>query len=76
MRYSLLMVTVLSALTLDTAVALPLAVVTHLTWEAGRPSTESQRATTTGLVPASTVTMDAEFWGLAGGWKDWWENGR
>lgn len=75
-RYSLLMVTVLSALILDTSVALPFAVVTHLTWAAGRPLTESQRATTTRLVPASTVTMDAVFWGLAGGWKDWWENGR
>lgn len=75
-RYSLLMVTVLSALILDTAVALPFAVVTHLTWEAGRPLAESQRATTTWLVPASTVTMDAAFWGLAGAWKGWWENWR
>lgn len=59
--YSLLTVTVLLAPGLDTVVALPLAVVTQEIWAAGRPSIESQRATTTGLVPASTVTMEAEF---------------
>lgn len=61
MRYSLLTVTVLSAPGLDTVVALPPAVVTQEIWAAGRPSTDSQRATTTGLVPASTLTMEAEF---------------
>lgn len=70
MRYSLVMVTVLSAPALDTIVPLPLAVVTHEIWAAGRPSKDSQRATTTGLVPASTVTMEAEFWGLADGVMD------
>lgn len=61
MRYSLLTVTVLSVPGLETVVALPLAVVTQEIFAAGRPSTDSQRATTTGLVPASTVTMEAEF---------------
>lgn len=70
MRYSLVTVTVLSAPGLDAVVALPLAEVTQEIWAAGRPSTDSQRATTTGLVPASTVTMEAEFWGLADGRMD------
>lgn len=70
MRYSLLTVTVLSVPGLVTVVALPLAVDTQVIPAAGRPSTDSQRATTTGLVPAATVTMEAEFWGLADGWMD------
>ncbi len=61
MRYSLVTVTVLSAPGLDTVVALPLAVVTQDILAAGRPSTDSQRATTAGLVSASTVTTEAEF---------------
>lgn len=70
MRYSLLTVTVSSVPGLDTVVALPFAVVTQEILAAGRPSADSQRATTTGLVPASTVTKEAEFWGLADGWTD------
>lgn len=61
MRYSLLIVTVLSDPGLDTVVSLPLAVVTHLILAAGRPSTDSQRATTAILDSATTVTMEAEF---------------
>lgn len=76
MRYSLLIVTVLSAPGLDTVVPLPLAVVTQEIWAAGRPSKDSHRATTTGLVPASTVTTVAEFWGLADGWMDGWIDAR
>lgn len=68
--YSLLTVTVLSVPGFDTVVALPFAVVTQEIWATGRPSTDSQRATTTGLVPASTVTMEAEFRGLADGQID------
>lgn len=55
---------------LDTVVALPLAVVSQVIWAAGRPFADSQSATTTGLVPSSTVTMEAEFWGLADGRMD------
>lgn len=67
MRYSLVIVTVLSAPGVDTVVPLPLAAVTQEISAAGRPFRDSQRATTTGLVPASTVTVEAEFWGLADG---------
>lgn len=69
MRYSLVNDTVLSSPVFDTVVALPLAVVTQEIWAAGRPFKDSQRATTTGLVPATTVTVEAEFWGLADGWR-------
>lgn len=66
-RYSLVTVTVSSAPVFEFSVQLPLAVVTHLILAAGRPSLDSQRATTTGWVPLLTVTMEAEFTGLAGG---------
>lgn len=71
MRYSLFTVMVLSAPGLDAVVALPLAVVTHEICATGRPSTDSHLATTTGLVPASTVTIEAEFRGLADGGMGW-----
>lgn len=63
-------VTVLSAPAVEAEVALPLTAVTHVIWAAGRPSADSQRATTTGLAPAATVeaitvTPEAEFLGLA-----------
>lgn len=76
-RYSLMMVTVLSAPALDSTVALPLAVVTQTILAAGRPSADSQRATTTGLELSTAVTTEARFWGLAGGeeWKDGWMKG-
>lgn len=70
MEYSLVTVIVLSAADLDTVVPLPLAVVTQEIVAAGRPLTDSQRATTTGAVPAFTVTMEAEFSGLADGGMD------
>lgn len=69
-RYSLVTVTVLLAPGLGTVVTLPLAVVSQVIWAAGRPSLDSQRATATGLVPSTTVMMEAEFWGLADGWID------
>lgn len=71
-RYSLVTVTVLLAPGLGTVVALPLAVVSQVIWAAGRPSTDSQRATATGLVPSTTVMMEAEFWGLADGRMRGW----
>ena len=74
--YSLVTVTVLSLPGLDTDVPLPLAVVTQEIWAAGRPSTDSQRATTTGLVPATSVTIEAAFWGLADGRMDGLMRGR
>lgn len=61
--------TVLLAPALDTVVALPFAVVTQEILAAGRPFKDSQRATTTFLAPASTVTVEAVFWGLADGQK-------
>lgn len=66
-RYSLLTVTMLSVPGLVTTVPLPLTTVTHFSWAGGFPLADSQRATTTGLSPAVTVTMDAEFLGLAEG---------
>lgn len=64
------MFTVLLTPGLDTCEALPLAVVSQVIWAAGRPFADSQRATTTGLAPSTTVTTEAKFWGLADGWID------
>ena len=66
-QYSLFTVTVLSELSVFIGVVpLPPTEVTQGMVAGGRPLADSQRATTTGAVPACTVTVEAVFEGLAG----------
>lgn len=66
--YSLWTVTVLSGLfVFGGVVAFPLSVVDQEMDAAGRPLNDSQRATTTGVLLAVTVTVLAVFLGLAVG---------
>lgn len=69
--YSLWTVTVLSGLfVFGGVVAFPLSVVDQEMDAAGRPLNDSQRATTTGVLLAVTVTVLAVFLGLAVGERE------